>query len=33
MLAYVIRRTLYGVVTVLGVLLLLFVLFFFVTAP
>jgi peptide/nickel transport system permease protein len=33
MLAYVIRRSLYGVVTVLGVLLLLFVLFFFVTAP
>src|SRR6185369_15972077 len=33
MLAYVIRRSLYGVLTVLGVLLLLFVLFFFVTAP
>jgi len=33
MLAYVIRRTAYGIVTVLGVLLLLFVLFFFVTAP
>lgn len=33
MLAYVIRRTAYGVVTVLGVLFLLFVLFFFVTAP
>jgi peptide/nickel transport system permease protein len=33
MLAYVIRRSAYGVVTVLGVLLLLFVLFFFVTAP
>jgi peptide/nickel transport system permease protein len=33
MLAYVIRRTAYGAVTVLGVLLFLFVLFFFVTAP
>ena len=33
MLAYVVRRTLYGVVTVLGVLLLLFVLFFLVTKP
>jgi peptide/nickel transport system permease protein len=33
MLAFVIRRTAYGIVTVLGVLLLLFVLFFFVTAP
>jgi len=33
MLAYVIRRSAYGVVTVLGVLLLLFVLFFFVTEP
>jgi peptide/nickel transport system permease protein len=33
MIAYVIRRTAYGIVTVLGVLLLLFVLFFFVTAP
>ena len=33
MLAYVVRRTAHGVVTVLGVLLLLFVLFFLVTAP
>lgn len=33
MLAYVIRRTAYGLVTLLGVLLFLFVLFFFVTAP
>jgi len=33
MLAYVVRRTLYGGVTVLGVLLLLFVLFFMVTDP
>lgn len=32
-LAYVVRRTLYGAVTVLGVLLLLFVLFFLVTTP
>src|SRR5262252_2998486 len=33
MLAYVVRRTLYGLVTVVGVLLLLFVLFFLVTKP
>jgi peptide/nickel transport system permease protein len=33
MLAYVIRRTAYGVVTLLGVLFFLFLLFFFVTAP
>src|SRR5688572_3583574 len=33
MLAYVIRRSAYGFVTVLGVLFLLFVLFFFVTQP
>jgi peptide/nickel transport system permease protein len=33
MLAYVVRRTIYGAVTVLGVLLLLFVLFFLVTEP
>jgi peptide/nickel transport system permease protein len=33
MLAYVIRRTAYGFVTLLGVLLFLFLLFFFVTAP
>jgi peptide/nickel transport system permease protein len=33
MFAYVIRRMAYGVVTLLGVLFLLFVLFFFVTAP
>src|SRR5512144_680065 len=32
-LAYVVRRTAYGVVTVLGVLLFLFVLFFLVTTP
>ena len=33
MVAYLIRRTLYGLFTVLGVLLLLFVLFFAVTDP
>src|SRR5258708_23883236 len=33
MLAYVVRRTLYGFVTVLGVLFFLFVLFFLVTKP